>query len=60
MTVADADKIRAAGIEFRVFGVNTPAQLKLAKEFGATGFTCNHWHEAFKWAEAIGGIKLLR
>ena len=60
MTVADVDKIRAAGIEFRMFGVNTPAQLKLAKEFGATGFTCNHWHEAFKWAEAIGGIKLLR
>ena len=28
--------------------------------FGDVGFTCNHWHEAFKWAETIGGVKLLR
>ena len=57
---AEADKIRAAGIEFRVFGVNSLDHLKIAKELGAVGFTCNHWHEAFKWAETIGGVKLLR
>ena len=60
LTAADADRICAAGIEFRVFGVNSAGQLKTAKALGAAGFTCNHWHEAFRWAEEVGGVRLLK
>ena len=60
MTPADADAIRAAGIEFRLFGVNSQDELARAKELGAAGFTCNHWHKAFEWAAAIGGIELMK
>ena len=52
MTWKDADAVRAAGLEFRVFGVNTPEALAGAAELGAVGFTCNYWREAFGWAEA--------
>ena len=58
MTVKDADTVRAAGLEFRMYGVNSPDDLRQAKELGAVGFTCNHWYEAFKWAEKIGGVTL--
>lgn len=54
----DADMIRAAGIEFRVFGVNTVNTMRIAKTLGAAGFTTNYWHKAFEWAEEIGGIRL--
>ena len=50
MTPADADAIRAAGLEFRFWGVNSPADLRQVHHLGATGFTCNFWREAFKWA----------
>ena len=60
MTWKDADAVRAAGLEFRVFGVNTPEALAGAAELGAVGFTCNYWREAFGWAEKIGGITLLK
>ncbi len=60
MTAADADAVRAAGLEFRVFGVNSQKDLARAKELGATGFTCNFWKDAFGWADAIGGIELLK
>ena len=60
MTRADADAVRAAGLEFRVYGVNSREDLVQAKALGATGFTCNFWREAFVWAEAIGGVEILR
>lgn len=60
MTRADADAVRAAGLEFRMFGVNSREDLAQAKALGATGFTCNFWRDAFSWAESIGGIELLR
>ena len=60
MTRADADAIRAAGLEFRVYGVNSPDDLLQARMLGATGFTCNFWRDAHAWARAIGGIELLR
>lgn len=60
MTPADADAVRAAGLEFRLWGVNSPEALKQAKALGATGFTCNFWREAFDWAAALGGVTLLK
>ena len=60
MTRKDADAIRATGLEFRMFGVNSPDDLRQAKALGASGFTCNFWHDAFGWASDIGGIALVR
>ena len=60
MTQADADAVRAAGLEFRMFGVNSLNDLKQAKALGAVGFTCNYWFKAFDWAKEIGGISLLK
>ena len=58
MTPADADAVRAAGLEFRMYGVNSLADLEQAKKLGAAGFTCNHWLKAFEWAKKIGGVTL--
>ena len=60
MTREDADAVRASGLGFRMFGVNSPDDLRQAKALGATGFTCNYWRKAFDWADEIGGITLLR
>lgn len=60
MTRADADAVRAAGLELRLFGVNSLKDLRQAKELGAVGFTCNFWRQAFDWAQEIGGITLLK
>ena len=60
MTHADADAVRAAGLEFRVYGVNSREDLAQAKSLGATGFTSNFWRDAFGWADAIGGVELLK
>ena len=60
MTRADADAVRAAGIEFRLYGVNSLKDLRRAKELGAVGFTCNFWRKAFDWAKEIGGVTLLK
>ena len=60
MTAADADAVRAAGLEFRLFGVNSADDLRRAKELTAAGFTCNFWKKAFDWANEIGGIELLK
>lgn len=60
MTPADADAVRAAGLEFRLYGVNSLADLRRAKELGAVGFTCNHWKEAFDWARQVEGVELLK
>ena len=55
-----ADGIRAAGFEFRVWGVNDFDSLKKAAELGATGFTTNRYTEMFKLAEPLKGVKILR
>ena len=60
MTPADADAVRAAGLEFRMYGVNSLKDLEQAKKLGAVGFTCNYWKQAFDWAKGIGGITLLK
>ena len=60
MTCADADAVRAAGLEFRMYGVNSREDLEQAKALKAAGFTCNFWHRAFDWASAVGGVEILR
>ena len=60
MTPADADAVRTAGLEFRMYGVNSLDDLRQAKALGAAGFTCNYWKAAFDWAKEIGGITLLK
>ena len=57
-SAAEADKIRAAGFSFRLFGVNTPEMLKFAAETRAEAFTCNFFEAAFTWAKSAG-IKLV-
>ena len=48
----DADAIKASGIDFRVYGVNTPSQFRRAIQLGATGFTSDRYLEARAWAAA--------
>ena len=48
----DADAIRAAGLDFRVYGVNTPSQFRRAIQLGATGFTSDRFLESRVWAAA--------
>lgn len=59
LTPAEADAVRAAGLSFRVWGVNTPEALRTARDLRAEAFTCNFWRDAFDWADSIGGIQLL-
>ena len=59
LTPAEADAVRAAGLSFRVYGANSPAALRTARELRAEAFTCNFWHDAFDWADSIGDIDLL-
>ena len=56
---SEAEKVRQAGLDFRVFGVNDPECLKYAVSLGATGFTCNTFKKAYEWAKDIPGLKLL-
>ena len=57
-TCKQADKVREAGFEFRLFGVNSKDDLSFAAELKATGFTCDYYKAAFLWAKEIGGISL--
>lgn len=54
MTRADADAIRAAGIDFRVYGVKTRENFRQAAKLGASGFTCDFWDVVFKWEKELG------
>ena len=56
---ADADRIRAAGFDFRVYGVNDENLLDYAAGLGASGFTCNYFKAAYAWARRRGGVTLL-
>lgn len=58
LTSEDADSIRAAGFDFRLYGVNTPKALAYALTVKATAFTCDHWKESFEWAKSIPGLNL--
>lgn len=58
-TPADAEKVRQAGLEFRLFGVNDKEHLAYAFSLGATGFTCNTFLAAYDWAKDIPGLTLL-
>ncbi len=58
LTPDELAAVRAAGMGFRVYGVNRPEDLRRARDAGAEAFTCNFWHQAFEWADAVGGIEL--
>lgn len=59
LTATELAAVRAAGLGFRVYGVNSPEALRSAAALGAAAFTCNYWRQAFGWAKDIGGIELL-
>ncbi len=59
LTTEEVAAVRAAGMGFRVFGVNRPEDLRRARDAGAEAFTCNFWHQAFDWARDLG-VELLR
>lgn len=55
----DVERIRSAGLDFRLFGVNNKEELAYAARLGASGFTCDRFKSAYDWAKDIGGITLL-
>lgn len=58
-SLADADKIRAAGFDFRLFGVSSQKTLKYAASLGATGFTSDAPLAVYGFARQLGNIHLL-
>ncbi len=56
---SDADRVRAAGLDFRFYGVNSPRSLEYAAAMGVTGFTCNYHLAAYGWARKVPGVRLL-
>ena len=59
LTPAEVGVIRATGLSFRVYGVNSPEALRVAATLGAEAFTCNHWRRAFDWARDVPDLELL-
>ena len=59
LSSSEADAVREAGLGLRAYGVNTPEDLRRARDILAEAFTCNFWHQAFDWAREIGGVELL-
>ena len=57
-TRADADRIRAAGLDFRVYGVNDRKALAYAADLRAASFTCNTFKKAYTWARELKGVEL--
>ena len=55
---ADADKVRAAGLEFRIWGVNTPELLAYARDLKVPAATCARWRQVFEWAKTIPGMEV--
>lgn len=53
-TRADADKIRAAGFSFRLYGANSSMKLAHAAELGADAVTCNYFEDAYLWGVRKG------
>lgn len=59
VTPAEADRVRAAGLDFRLFGVNSPEMLAYATSVRATAFTTDNWKKSFEWARAIPNLELV-
>lgn len=58
LTLADADRFRAAGIEFRIWGVNDAGLFAYAKSLKVPVFTCARWEAAFEWAKAHPDVEI--
>ena len=58
LSPACADRFRAAGLEFRMWGVNTPELLEYAMRLGVPAATCAKWSQAFEWAKDIPGLEV--
>ena len=55
-----AQKIRDAGFDVRVWGVQNLELLKHAIRIGATGFTTNHYKKMLnEYSKQVEGVKLL-
>ena len=57
-SLADAERFRAAGLEFRVWGVNDAELFAYAKSLKVAVFTCANWSEAFEWAKAHPDVEI--
>ena len=57
--IAEADRVRAAGLDVRLFGLNSPRHLEYAARIRATAFTTDHWKESFEWAKAVPNLVLV-
>ena len=57
-TLADAERFRAAGLEFRVWGVNDAELFAYAKSLKVAVFTCANWRDAFEWAKAHPDVEM--
>ena len=57
-TAADADFVRAAGLEFRIWGVNTPELLAYARDLKVPVATCANWKDVFDWAKDIPDLEV--
>lgn len=54
----DSARVREAGLDFRLFGVNSVGQLSYATSVRATAFTSDHWRQSFEWAKSVPGLQL--
>lgn len=57
-SLEQADAVRAAGLEFRLFGVNSPEDLSFAAGLRAGAFTTDYYTSVFRWAESLGNVSL--
>lgn len=56
---SDAGRVRAAGLDFRLFGVRSPEMLAYAASLKATAFTTDLWRKSFEWAKAVPSAELV-
>ena len=49
---------RAAGLEFRVWGVNDAELFAYVKSLKVAVFTCANWRDAFEWAKAHPDVEM--
>jgi len=60
ITLADTDRVRAAGLDFRLFAVNSPEKLAYAASVRATAFTTDNWKMSFEWAKSLPNVELVK
>lgn len=58
LSLADAERFRAAGLEFRIWGVNDAELFAYAKSLKVAVFTCAKWEEAFEWAKSYPDVEI--